>query len=266
MTDDYDMEAAKRLIYDDNVNVTESNPLKEFAKICVQLALIIIFVYFSIYIVSGIVLKSLPIEKQIAIENFMSPSLKYKSVELADTEKQRLEKIKNNILKVDKKFPKTSNLEIGVIEEKQLNALCYPNGNIYITSSLYKELDTDEKLTFVIAHEMAHYRHKDHLLNLRRNISNGVVLILLSVANPNNSQISNIAEGGLSITDLKFSRGAEENADKYAIKISNILYGNSKAGAEVMKTLKDKNIFDVEFLSTHPNIDKRIKYINKSSK
>ena len=61
---------------------------------------------------------------------------------------------------------------------------------------------------------MAHYRHKDHLLNLRRNISNGVVLILLSIANPNNNQISNIAESGLNVTDLKFSRGAEENADK----------------------------------------------------
>ena len=52
---------------------------------------------------------------------------------------------------------------------------------------------------------MAHYKYKDHLLNLRRNISNSVVLIMISFASPDNQDIGKVLDGGLNITDLKFS-------------------------------------------------------------
>ena len=267
MTNNFDAEKAKKLIYeDDNVNITEANHLKDFFQVGINLVLIIVSVYFFIYMLSGIVLTSLSPEKQIAVEKFISPKICEKTVNLTKDDKQRINNVKSKILQVDKNFPKTSNLEINVIKDKQLNALCYPNGNIYITSELYKYLDTKEKLTFVIAHEMAHYRHKDHLLNLRRSISNSIVLIALAAANPNSKEIGNLVESSLNITDLKYSRGVEAKADKYAIKIMNIIYGNSKAGVEVMKTLKEKNRFDIEFLSSHPNIDKRIQYIEKYSR
>ena len=48
-------------------------------------------------------------------------------------------------------FRNFSNLEINLIDnEKEPNAICYPNGNIYITSALYKKLESDEELTFVV--------------------------------------------------------------------------------------------------------------------
>lgn len=266
MTNNFDAENAKKIIFDDNVNITETNTLKDLVQIVLNIILIIVCVYLFVFYTSGIILISLSPEQQVVVENFISPSVKTDTIELTEKEKQKLKDIRNNILKVDPKFPKTSNLDINVIKNKQLNALCYPNGNIYITSALYNELKTDEELTFVIAHEMAHYRNKDHLLNLRRGISNSVILILTAFASPNNREISTVIDGSLEITDLKFSRGVEEKADKYAIKIMNILYGNAKAGADVMKTLKYKNRFDVEFLSSHPNIDKRINYIEKFSK
>ena len=266
MTSNFDAEAAKKIIYEDNINITETNPLKDFVQIMLNIILFIVSVYLFIFIASGIVLKTLSAEQQVVIENFISPSVcPANLVELSVEEKQKLSNIKNIILRVDSKFPKTSNLDIKVIKEKQLNALCYPNGNIYITSALYKELKSDEELAFVIAHEMAHYRYKDHLLNLRRNIANGSVLILIAFANPNNKEIGTIVDDSLNVTELKFSRGAEEKADKYAIDIMNKLYGNAKAGVSVMTTLKDKNSFDIEFLSSHPNIDKRIKYIQNFS-
>jgi len=266
MTSNFDAENAKKLIMDDdNINITEANPLKDLFQVIINLVLLIVSLYFFIYIISGAVLISLSPERQIAVEKFISPKICEKTELLTDKEIQKINAVKARILEVDKKFPKTSNLEINVIKENQLNALCYPNGNIYITSELYKYLDTDEKLTFVIAHEMAHYRHKDHLLNLRRNISNSIVLIVLAVANPNSNDINHLVESGLNITDLKYSRRAEANADKYAVNIMNIVYENAKAGVEVMNILKDKNRFDIEFLSSHPNLENRIKYIEKFS-
>lgn len=265
MTDNFNAEIAKSIIDSENINITESNSLKDFAAIVMNLFIFIISIYLFIYIASGVALKCLSLDKQIILENFISPSIQTNLTKITIEEQERLNKIKQDILNADIKFPKTSNLEIRIINHKQLNALCYPNGNIYITSALYNELETDEELTFVIAHEMAHYRNKDHLLNLRRNISNGAVLLLLSLASPNESNLSRYAESGLNLTDLKFSRGSEAKADRYAVSIMNALYGNARAGVNVLETLKEKNKFDIEFLSTHPNMDKRIKYVKKFS-
>ena len=266
MTNNYDAEAAKKIILDDsNINVTVKNPFKDLFQIIINLVLILLCVYFVIYVFSGVFLMSMSPERQVAVEKLISPKVSTKVVELSDAEQARLYKIRDNILKVDYKFPKTSNVDINVIDKKQLNALCYPNGNIYITSELYKYLTTDERLTFVIAHEMGHYKHKDHLLNLRRNLSNSAVLILISIMNPNNADVTKVVEGGLVITDLKYSRNVEEKADKYAIKIMNAIYGNAQAGVEVMNILEEKNHLDIEFLSSHPNIKKRIRTIQKLS-
>ena len=112
---------------------------------------------------------------------------------------------------------------------------------------------------------MAHYKNKDHLLNLRRGIAGSAVLILVSIANPSNDRISKITESGINMTDLKYSRQVEENADKYAIRVMNKIYGSAKAGVDVMNIIKEKNSFDIEFLSSHPNIDKRIEYIKQYS-
>ena len=263
--DNFDAEKAKQIIFDDNVNVTEPSPLKDLVSIGINIVLILACVYFSIYFATGAILNNLSIRKQIAIEKFMSSAIKTETIEITEYEQNRLNNIKNNILKTDMHFPKTSNLDIFIEKDEQLNALCYPNGNIYITSALYKELKSDEQLTFVIAHEMAHYKNRDHLLNLRRGISNSVVLIMLAIANPG-SETNKIAESSLNITDLKYSREVEERADKYAVEVMNKLYGNANAGVEVMNILKDKNSFDIEFLSSHPNIDNRIEYIKQSSK
>ena len=145
-----------------------------------------------------------------------------------------------------------------IINDTHMNALCYPNGNIYITSELYKRLTDDEMLTFVIAHEMAHYKNKDHLMNLRKGISNASIIIFMSIVSPNNQEASKIIEGTLSLSDLKYSRSVEAKADLYAAKILNELYGRTTGGVQVLKILSGQDTGAPEVLSDHPDIQKRI--------
>jgi len=265
MTNNFDAEAAKKIINTDNPNVTVPNPIKELFKIISGIILGICCIYLITFFLSGILLQSLSSDKQADIENFISPKLKLVLVEITEKEQNRLNNIRDEIIKTDSTFTRTSNLEVRVIKHRQLNAICYPNGNIYITSALYNKLKNDEQLTFVIAHEIAHYKHKDHLLNLRRQISNNAVLIFLSVLSPNNRELHKITNDSLKITDLKYSRNLEAKADKYAVKIMNQLYGNSKEALFVMELLRAKNKHDFEFMSSHPNINKRMDYIRKFS-
>lgn len=259
----FDAEAAKRIIDCENVNVTEKNTLKDLFQLCCGFLLVLFSIYMTVFFVANIAINSLPIEKQIFIENLISFDGNNKVIPIPDSEQEKLYWIKDNILKIDKKFPKTSNLNIYILESEQYNAFCYPNGHIYITSALYKYLDSYEKLTFVIAHEMGHYRYKHHLQGLKRGISNAVVITILSVVNPNSTILKDITDNGFKITTLKFSRAAEKKADEYAAKILKVMYGDTKAGVEVMNILKDKSMDNFEFVSTHPNYKNRIKNIKR---
>ena len=173
-------------------------------------------------------------------------------------------KSKKNILKSDNNFPKTSKLNIYLVKDETKNALCLPNGDIYITSSLYEKLTDDEMLTFVIAHEMAHYKNKDHLKNIRHKIAKSTITIFLSLAIPNDSTISNISDDGLEINELGFSRGCEKQADIYAGKILLVLYNNTIGGQKVLNTLREKTYPGIlRLYATHPDIDSRIKVLRQ---
>ncbi len=264
MEDNFDAEAAKCLIDSEITNVTEKNPIRELGIIVVRLATIIISAYIIILFVSGIILTNLPETRRAQLEEILTKESKQTPIEISSETYNRLEKIKNDILNADPKFPKTSDVKINIVKSNDINAYSYPNGDIDITEKLYDELKSDEELAFILAHEMGHYKHKDHLMHLRRNIATGATIIIFSIFNPN-GDITKVASGSIQLSDLSFSRTDEMNADKYAIDMLNKIYGNAKAGIKVMEILKEKNKFNIEFMSTHPDLEKRIQYIEKYS-
>ncbi len=267
MINDFDARAIEKEARESvNVNITQPNVMKELFSVLFGIVAVVLFIYLSVYFVSGIIVNNLSFEKQVALEDFFSGGTKdLKLVSLPEAEQQRLERVRDRIIAADKDFPKGVKRKIGVIQYNAKNAFCVPNGNIYITSSLYKLLETDEELTFIIAHELGHYKHRDHLMRLRRGVSNGAVMILLSFMEMDSAKVQDFISDSFNLADLKFSRGEEEKADKYAVAALKTLYGNTDAGPKVMKILGGNNHFGAEFLYTHPDTERRIKYIREYS-
>ena len=117
-------------------------------------------------------------------------------------------------------------------------------------------------LTFVVAHEMAHYKNKDHLKNIRHKIAKTIISIFLSVVFANDSAVANATTEGLEMGKLGFSRNYEKQADIYAGKIMLILYNDTSAGQRVLDNLRE-NSYPALFglFSTHPDIDSRIRVL-----
>ena len=255
----------KKLIEGENVNVSETNVLKDFFQIVVKIILILIMLYASLMLVSGIVVSVLPIKRQIEFENFMTRFVSLKTAEFSEPDKIKLEQIKNKILKYDKNFPKTSNLNIKLHPNEESNALCLPNGDIYITSSLYEKIKNNEPmLMFVIAHEMAHYKHKDHIMNIRKDFASTVTVLVVAIST-NNDKISSVVSDTIELSDLNYSRAVEARADKYAKRMLLNEYGNTDGGIEVLKLLKDKDYPKfLNIFATHPSIEKRIEELKRT--
>ena len=144
-----------------------------------------------------------------------------------------------------------------------MNAFVLPTGTIYLTTGLLQEKGlTDEELTFVLAHEIGHYRNRDHLKAISHNIGIMVItgLIGMNTNSTSNSTISSIGEMG----SLAYSRKQETNADIYANETLIKIYGTNNGAIKFINRIKEKNS-EPEFLkyfSTHPSWNDRLEISN----
>jgi len=60
-------------------------------------------------------------------------------------------------------LPPTFNPDVRILAAPEFSALCTPDGTIVITIGLLEQLDNEDELAFVLAHEVSHaiYRHHD---------------------------------------------------------------------------------------------------------
>lgn len=265
MSNNNDYIAYKKLI-EDTTNITENNQGKVFVRFFFKFIGFVVCLYFLIYILTGVFIHSLNIEQQINLENQISRFIEDKSMQIPASEKDKLLEVRDKILKYDYDFPKTSKLDIRILNSEHYNALCYPNGTIYITKPLYNEIKQDEEVVaFVLAHEMAHYKHKDHLHNIKKIVAGTTISSIFKIFSPETSSLTEAILGGIDFTELNYSRSVEAKADKYAGRVLIGLYGSTEAGVKVLKILgKNKKYpLDLVVFSSHPTIEKRIKNLRR---
>ena len=245
-------------VIEDNVNVGKRSDGKEFLILLGGLIGFCLLVFMFADSIANIVIDNISYKTQVKIENAISFNKPYK-YKKSDNIIQ-LEKIRDNIISIDKKLQIKPNFPINIIEEKNINAFIYPDGSIYVTSGLLKEIKDEEILTFVIAHELGHYRHRDHLKGISRDlIAASIMSILTFGQNDIKVTVNNISN----LTGLKYTRNQEKAADKYANKISYILYGRNSGAIKFFKYLDSKENTP-EFLyyfSTHPSTKERLKLL-----
>ena len=120
--------------------------------------------------------------------------------------------------------------KIHVRQDSSVNALAFPGGHIIVFTGLLKKAASENELAFVIAHEMGHYAHRDHL----RGVGRAVVFITISTALfGTDGNISNMLAQALNITELSFSRKQESRADEFALELLNCAYGKN-AGSVIV--------------------------------
>jgi Zn-dependent protease with chaperone function len=157
------------------------------------------------------------------------------------------------------------NWEVNVLESAQINAICLPGGKIAVYSGLITTLDlSDAELAAVLGHEMAHaLREHTRERASQAALSNAVVQ---AVANSRSRYANTNAEltklGSQLFVQLPFSREMELEADALGLELmSRAGYDPSLAPGLWRKMRAHSGGSSVEFLSTHPDDEKRIAQI-----
>ncbi|KAI9209631.1 peptidase family M48-domain-containing protein [Polychytrium aggregatum] len=151
--------------------------------------------------------------------------------------------------------------EVYVVEDPQRNAFVLPGGKIFVFTGILPIVQGEDGLAAVLGHEMAHQiaRHSAEKMSWTKVIF--LIRVLMSTFLDTSFLFGQILTTfGIA---MPFSRKCETEADYIGLKLMAQACYDPRAAAQMWERMKhsDDSGQSLEYLSTHPNHDTRIKKI-----
>ncbi|HEX8137616.1 MAG TPA: M48 family metallopeptidase [Pyrinomonadaceae bacterium] len=165
----------------------------------------------------------------------------------------------NIVLHSDAKVPFT----IKVIDSDEVNAFALPGGFFYVNKGLVLAADNEAELAGVMAHEIAHVAARHAVENqAKANLLEwGAIAGSIFLGGIPGMIFQNTAGLGMLAAFMKFSRGAEEEADKLGVQYMYAAGYDPNAMATMFEKLSAKNKkkpgFFAKVFATHPQTPDR---------
>ena len=173
-------------------------------------------------------------------------------------------KLAESILEKLKEYPDSPPMDfrLSFTVDPQPNAFALPGGAIVLTSGLLDSLDEEISLAFVLAHEIGHFAHRDHLRGFGRRIGLAAVLTLLFGGQPDAW-----ANHGAQLVMLHYSRVQESKADDFALSCLDSVYETHEGAERLFEILESRGdqIPDWAYMfNSHPGNKSRLEKILES--
>jgi Zn-dependent protease with chaperone function len=241
-----------------NVNVSPTHPLKELAILAGGLLAIVIGVYLALGLAVDLIVPRLSMD----LEKKLAGAWIGKIVEtdaVADPTRS-LQALVDRLQ--DQCAPLPYGVTVHVQQSAAVNAATLPGGHMVVFSGLLTEMTSENELAFVLAHELGHFAHRDHLRGLGRSlVLMTASTLLLGADNSINSMIGQ----SMALTELSFSRQQESRADEFALETLFCHYGHvADATAFFGKIPKDGDPGRFgHYFASHPENRRRIDHLNE---
>jgi beta-barrel assembly-enhancing protease len=151
-------------------------------------------------------------------------------------------------------------IHVTVVKDNIVNAFAMPGGNIILYDKIIAGMDNYKELAALLSHEFSHVQNKHTTKSLFRQMGNTV---FLSVLFGNTSAMSNvIIRNADNLKSLSYGRNLEKEADKDGLKILSDRKIDGDGFVNLFEMLKKQGGLPVsEWMSSHPDLDRRIEYI-----
>lgn len=156
-------------------------------------------------------------------------------------------------------------IKITVVNDNVVNAFALPGGRIVVYSALLKEINSYPELAALLSHEFTHINNKHSTKRIFRQLGSKVFLgLLFGRFGTVTSVVVNHADN---LKSLKYSRSLEKEADMDGLAILTTRGIDPRGFVDLFRHLKEAAPTNAmpEFLGSHPDVDKRIRYIRDAS-
>ncbi len=157
-------------------------------------------------------------------------------------------------------------ITVSLVKSEEVNAMAVPGGKMVVFSGLLESVSSTNGLMFILAHELGHFKNRDHLRLMGRGI---VLSILAMLAFGGDSGISDIMASTINLRTAKYSQSRDSQADHTALQALHCHFGHVGGATELFEALKSQEEgFDFEMLhyfSSHPELQQRIDDLHRLS-
>lgn len=240
----------------EGINVSSEHPLKEFAQLLIGTVVVVTILVAGLALLAEKLVHYIPfeMEKEIAAQYpgklpARTPVTDYLQT-LADQ------------LAAAQDLPASMRITVHYVDDNTVNALATLGGNVVFFRGLVEKLPNENSLAMVMAHEIAHIKHRHPTIALGRGVVVGLALTALTNLSGSGLAGNVLSDAGL-LTVLSFNREQEAEADRSALAALARHYGHASGADTFFVTMQElpahksrENI--PTFLSTHPATKDRI--------
>ena len=236
---------------DENVNVSKTHPLAELAWLVGGMLLLALVFYLVLGVTADLAVAKIPIKAEVWLGEYFVDSFEANEDEAL---RRRLQTLLDNL-------PADSPLHnytftVQLVKNKEINALALPGGHIVVFSGLVEQAESENELAMVLAHELGHFAHRDHLKRLGRGLGLSVAAMLVF---GEDSAISRLVSNLFLVTESSYSRQQESDADRFGLELLVNSYGHAGGATDFFARVGKKAGSRAPYLlASHPHPDDRI--------
>jgi predicted Zn-dependent protease len=241
---------------DENLNVSKTHPLAELAWLVGGMLLLALVFYLVLGVTADLAVAKIPIKAEAWLGEHFVESFEANEDEAL---RRRLQRLLDNL-------PADSPLHqyrftVQLVNNEEVNALALPGGHIVVFSGLVEQAESENELAMVLAHELGHFAHRDHLKRLGRGLGLTVAAMLVF---GEDSAISRLVSNLFLVTENSYSRQQESDADRFGLALLVNSFGHAGGATDFFARVGKKAGSRAPYLlASHPHPDDRIEALQK---
>lgn len=160
-------------------------------------------------------------------------------------------------------MPEEIEIHVNYSPSSDINAVAVMGGEVYVFDGLINMARSENALAFVLAHEIAHLKHRHGLRGVgRSSVMSSAILMLFGTS----GDVSTVAQQSTIINGLKYSRDMETQADVEAVRALAGHYGHVAGMGQIFEDFqrmqRDMQI-PPEILQSHPDFVTRLSHMKQ---
>ena len=242
----------------EGINTSNEHPLKDFSILLGGALLVIVIVVTALSLSAKYLAHYIPFEAELSLADVYSQQMeRYPEQEIY------LQALADRLIAV-MDLPDGMKITVHYNSSEVVNAFATLGGHVVIYKGLLEKLPNENAVAMVMAHEIAHIKHRDPVAALGRGVA---IMIALSAITGYSAGTDILGNAGL-YTVLKFNRDMESKADADALQALQGLYGHVEGAETLFQVFIDELQAEDEsrlpqFFQTHPLEHNRIARIKQ---
>lgn len=249
----------------EGINVSPTHPLKDFALLVAGIGALLIVAVLALSLLAGQLARHIPFEQERALAASLSRWLPQPPDSPVDQQRRHYLQTLTDRLAGAMELPPNMPITVHYSSSKTVNAMATLGGHVIVHQGLIDTLPSENALAMILAHEIAHVRHRDPLVAMGRGFA--VMLALSSLAGIGDGALQQWLAGVGMLPILSFSRSQEEEADSAALQAVINLYGHVGDAAAFFEAVARRQSMPERptLFNTHPDVEQRIARIRDFS-